>query len=360
MSDSKTADISHGAAIGGGAGAAVGALSTLFQKDKSLRKAIKNALMGGMGGAALGSGIGAIKGTLDDRGTSKQDTSKQDKTSTEKPHMSELTAALSGAWPGVGPAIHGAIEGGAGQALRSGASSLAGSLAGVGLGAAGEKAVHALRGTARTSQRSPGMLIGSLAGSGLGAWLAAKGRNDSTKQAATAPPGTHEPKDWLQGVTAKPFSTAGGAAIGGLGGAALGGGAGLLKALLDSEDDTILSTLDKAFRGAAYGGVGGAALGGGTSYLLRNKLLDRIQGDKDKHNLLHAHPELRPAYDEALSHYGIPARTLIQMSKKPGITREEFDKQVQQNANREAFYDVIAPSLINRHVVRDPSTARAY
>jgi hypothetical protein len=68
----------------------------------------------------------------------------------------------------------------------------------------------------------------------------------------------------LEAIQVKPFAPSGGAVAGGLYGAgyggAAGGGIGLLKALLDSEDDGVRSTVMKALKGSAIGaGLGGLA-----------------------------------------------------------------------------------------------------
>jgi hypothetical protein len=68
----------------------------------------------------------------------------------------------------------------------------------------------------------------------------------------------------LEAIQVKPFAPSGGAVAGGLYGAgyggAAGGGIGILKALLDSEDDGVKSTVMKALKGSAIGaGLGGLA-----------------------------------------------------------------------------------------------------
>lgn len=76
--------------------------------------------------------------------------------------------------------------------------------------------------------------------------------------------------------TVRPYDPMSSAAFGMIPGAAIGGGVGLLKTILDDEDDGVMSTLGKILAGAGVGGVGGAALYGGMSAANRNKLLSSI------------------------------------------------------------------------------------
>jgi hypothetical protein len=107
------------AGVGAGGGAALGALATLLQKNPSVKKALRNALLGAGTGGALGAGYSALK--------SKQEESPAaELVETEpKKQLNPLIAAALGAIPGVGnvaAAAHGANFG-VGQAAASGLAS---------------------------------------------------------------------------------------------------------------------------------------------------------------------------------------------------------------------------------------------
>lgn len=125
----KSASSMGGAmAIGGGGGALVGALATLLEEKPTLRQALHNALVGAVGGAAIG---GAVKSMDSDTPAPAAPAAPQAVAeapkAVEKPsdptQMSLPIAALSGIVPGVGPAIHGGVSQGAGQAVASGLAS---------------------------------------------------------------------------------------------------------------------------------------------------------------------------------------------------------------------------------------------
>jgi hypothetical protein len=343
-------------AAGGGMGASAGALSTLFDKEKSLKNALKRALIGGAGGAAIGGAVSAIQGSTDDRGQSRQEFAEPPKpqevtVDTSKPHMSQLTAAFAGLLPPLA-AIHGGVVGGGGQALRSGGTALGGGLLGGAL-------LGALAG-------GRGALLGQLLGSVAGSSYAAHKFNEEQDKAASLKEKLHN-----SDLSIAPLSTGGGALAGGLAGTALGGGAGLVKALFDSEDDTILSTLRKALSGAAYGSLGGAALGAGASTLLRNRATSHALGT-DQPGMHEVDPRKREMVDRMLRRTEVPVGdALLHLTGQ--LTPEEFSKSVDKTNAKETGYHMLATlaqaarshprnpveSSLNRFITRnDPSTPR--
>ena len=174
------ADSTTGAAIGGGVGAAGGALVTLLQKQPSLRKALKNALMGAAGGAVIGGGAMALKQIKDDK------PKEADKPAAPKPapkQMDQRVAALvGGLLPlGTGAAAHGYLEGGGEQAARSGGRS-----------ALEQLASAAAINNAAKAMGKPGLgallgSVGAIAGGAHGAYAAAGNFNkrETEKSAAT-------------------------------------------------------------------------------------------------------------------------------------------------------------------------------
>ena len=132
--------------MGAGAGATVGALSTLFAKNKSLKELLKRTLIGGATGAVVGGGAGyAFGGPGDPSGLDMGDPpapadpepggALPPAPAPEESGSPWLGGTLAGALPGLGPAIHGGIVGG-----RDG-----GILAGIGQGAAqgaSSQAIH--------------------------------------------------------------------------------------------------------------------------------------------------------------------------------------------------------------------------
>lgn len=290
-------------------------------------------LLAALGAAPKTDAVSTVQGSTDDRGQSRQD----------KPHMSELIAALSSEVPGLGPAIHGGLIGGKDQALRSGGYSLGGAASGVMAGA----------GLGKLLRRKPDTtallaLLGATLGSGTGATLAARKFNNEQEKAAYA----QDP----DAASIAPMSPSGGALAGGVTGAALGGGAGLLKALLDSEDDTILSTLKKALIGAGAGGLGGAALGVGGAKLLRDRATSRLLGT-DQPGMHEVNPRTRHDIDQTLRRVEVPiADTLRRLTGQ--ISPQEFDRAVNHVNGRETVYHA-AGSLLNRFAHRnDPSAPR--
>lgn len=71
----------------------------------------------------------------------------------------------------------------------------------------------------------------------------------------------------LESIKVKPYTVSGGLLSGGMTGATLGGlgggGIGLIKSLLDSEDDDAAATLKKTLKGGVIGAAGGGLLGAG-------------------------------------------------------------------------------------------------
>jgi hypothetical protein len=101
--------------LGAGSGAAVGALTALLDENPNIRKVLKNALIGGAGGAAVGVGAHAIKG---DPGSQPGESPRNPK------EMNLALAALSGMLPGVGPAMHGGVSQGVGKGVGSSVASI--------------------------------------------------------------------------------------------------------------------------------------------------------------------------------------------------------------------------------------------
>ena len=124
----KAAGLGRAAGLGAGGGALAGALATIFAKKPNLRTLLRNVLIGGAGGAVLGSGVHAL-GNAGTQVAPSEDVPPADPPppdpSPSDPKMRLGTAAVSGLIPGIGPAVHGALTGGPGQAALSGLASLA-------------------------------------------------------------------------------------------------------------------------------------------------------------------------------------------------------------------------------------------
>jgi hypothetical protein len=114
-------------AAGAAGGTMVGLLATLFAERPSLKKAVRNAVIGGAGGAMIGGGVNALGGA-----STKRQVAPANQAPSAPPKdpgkMSLGLAALSGIVPGVGPALHGGVSQGLGQAAASGGASLAGAM----------------------------------------------------------------------------------------------------------------------------------------------------------------------------------------------------------------------------------------
>lgn len=248
-----------GAGIGAGGGALAAALS-----GGGAGEYIRNALIGaGVGGTAGYFGGGQIRKQIDRFGQQEPEPGPTAATVQNKPKkMSLPVAAAAGAVPlGIGSAIHGYKTDGAGAAAAHGGSALGGMLAG---GVAG--------GMLSKARPVMGASVGGMAGGSIAALIAALVRNQRQKQAGNL-------TDKLQGHLNnwEPFSTTGGAAVGGMAGAGLGGLTGLVGGVLDGEDDNLASILRKVLTSAGVGGLGGAALGAGASTLGRKRLASKME-----------------------------------------------------------------------------------
>lgn len=159
--------------LGAGSGAAVGVLSALLDENPSARKVLRNALLGGAGGAAIGAGAKAMKGSEAPPPAAGPSGPDPDK-------MNLALAALTGVLPGVGPTVHGAVSQGVGQGVASGAASVAGPLA-IGLPAL-------LKARATGGQVSPlthrAALLSSILGATGAAFAGNRLRADQVKEAA--------------------------------------------------------------------------------------------------------------------------------------------------------------------------------
>lgn len=101
--------------LGAGSGAVVGALTALLDENPNVRKVLKNTLIGGAGGAAIGAGAHAMNGAPGSPPNELPGNPKE---------MNLALAALSGMLPGVGPAIHGGVSQGVGQGVGSSVASI--------------------------------------------------------------------------------------------------------------------------------------------------------------------------------------------------------------------------------------------
>lgn len=110
-------------AAGAGGGAVVGALSSLLRSNPSLREALQSALVGGIGGAAIGGGIHAM-GRTSSPAVTAPDSVSRTPSGESQGAMSLPLAAIAGMVPGLGPAIHGAVSAGPAQAAGSAAASI--------------------------------------------------------------------------------------------------------------------------------------------------------------------------------------------------------------------------------------------
>tara|TARA_R110002110_G_scaffold8326_2_gene41814 strand:- start:1031 stop:1603 length:573 start_codon:yes stop_codon:yes gene_type:complete len=130
----SASSIGQAAAAGAGGGAILGALATLFSENPSLKKAVRNTLVGATGGAAIGTGVralGEMEGDLTPEAPALARVTAPAYTPSAalddpRQGMSLPLAALSGLLPGVGPAAHGLVSEGPLQGLASGAASVAG------------------------------------------------------------------------------------------------------------------------------------------------------------------------------------------------------------------------------------------
>lgn len=277
---------------GAGIGSVAGLLTTLFQKNRTLKDYVKNTLIGGGVGAATGAGLGKLQ---------RAEPSTPPPTSVpSKPKIKPSLAAISGLFPGLGPAIYGAAQSSDGDrlanALKLGGSSLAGGLAG---GLAGNAAglVGLGRGKPLTMLLGPLLkMIGSAGASGAAADYINKSASSLTDRFQQ---GLGSFKQSLAKSTVQPYNPMSLAAFGMIPGAVVGGGVGLLKSVLDDEDDGVMTTLGKILSGVGVGGLGGAALYGGASALSRNKLLSSISNPKQRENAARALSQFELPLDES-------------------------------------------------------------
>jgi hypothetical protein len=143
----------------------------------------------------------------------------------------------------------------------------------------------------------------------------------------------------LGGLNISPLSGMGGAAAGGTAGAALGGGAGLLKALFDSEDDGIVSTLGKALSGGALGGLAGAGLGALGSNHLRGRVMSKVPYAGEPGSKRHQ------VADESLKRFVMPVKSLF--NKATGqIDTPQFNKEVGNANTQESVMHALAPLIL--------------
>jgi ATP-grasp domain, R2K clade family 2 len=120
----STSDLGKSLAVGAGGGAAVGVLTSLFEENPSLRETLRQALIGSVGGAAIGGGVHALgRSSAPEAGSQPVISSPTVPAATPKEGMSLPIAALSGMIPGIGPAVHGAMAAGPMQAAGSAAAS---------------------------------------------------------------------------------------------------------------------------------------------------------------------------------------------------------------------------------------------
>jgi hypothetical protein len=334
-------DVATGAAVGGGVGAAGGLLATLLQKKPSLKKGLKNMLIGSTSGAAIGGGTMAVKQIAEGNKQPEGEKAPEPKPEAPAPKkepksMDMASSAKHGLLPIAGPAIQGHKAGGGLQALLSGGSSAAGMGAGAVAGIALEDLLKA-KGKTPAQSLIPAIL--ALTGSVGGSMGAAHMFNEREKAAGAEDIGRaiDQAAGNLGGASVKPFSNTGGAAMGGAAGAALGGGAGLLKALFDSEDDGIVSTLGKALSGGALGGLAGAGLGAGASHLARNNVL-KASPLVQKMNARGKH-----VADQSLRRLTVPGKSIADLIRDGNPDR--FRKDVGNANTRESVLHALAPMV---------------
>lgn len=333
----KVASTTHNAMRGAGAGAVVGLLTTLFKEKPTIKDALKRTLIGGGLGAATGVGLGAMN---------KNPTAPEAPIATDaKPKLGVGTAALSGIFPGLGPAVMGATQSADGDrianAAKMGVPSYIAAMP-------GNNVMMSGLAKGKPSQAALGGLLSMLGGSGAAAATAdyinksGSSIGDTLKNlASNVGQQYNNATSGIGNLSLNPLDPASGALAGGAGGAALGGGIGLIKAILDSEDDGILGTIRKALQGAAIGGIGGAALGGGYSAMRRNNLMRPMQ-DKD--------PRQQDVVKSILSNYKVPIKSEISriMGGDPNKYKPEIRKMNLDTAARYGLSPVVVNTLENK------------
>lgn len=329
--------VATGAAVGGGVGAAGGLLVTLLKEKPTLKKGLMNMLIGSTSGAAIGGGTMALKqiseGGKQPEGVKAPEPQLAEAPKKEPKHIDMASAAKHGLLPIAGAAIQGHEAGGGLQAMISGGSSAGGMVAGTAL-------ADLIRPSGKANHTSLLPMALALAGSVGGSMGAAHMFNKREKSAGAEDIGRSidQAAGSLGGVSISPFSNMGGAAVGGTAGAGLGAGAGLLKALFDSEDDGILSTLGKALSGGAAGGLVGAGLGAGASHLARNNVLDksplvRRMGERGRH-----------VADQSLRRFVVPGKSIVDLIG--GGDKSRFNKDVSDANARETVLQALAPAFV--------------
>jgi hypothetical protein len=141
-----------------------------------------------------------------------------------------------------------------------------------------------------------------------------------------------------------PYSTRDGAMVGGLGGAAIGGLAGLGKAVFDSEDDGIGSTLRKLLTGVGAGGLTGAGLGAAASSGLRGKAVEDAAAKVTEITGKPTDERARAGLDLLLRRFKLPLTPLVDsLTGKRELSGEDYNKEVQRTALIEALAQAGAP-----------------
>lgn len=337
-------DVATGAAVGGGVGAAGGLLTALIKKKPTLRKSLKSMLIGSASGAAIGGGTMALKkiseGDKQPEGTKAPESTAAaaEAPKKEPKHMDMTSAAKHGLLPIAGAAIQGHEAGGGLQALISGGSSAGGMAAGAAGGTLLDDLLQA------KGKKTPAALIpAALAtlGSVGGSMGAAHMFNEREKAAGAEDIGRSidQATGDLGGINISPLSGMGGAAVGGTAGAGLGAGAGLLKALFDSEDDGVLSTLGKTLSGGAAGGLVGAGVGALGSNHLRGRVMSKVPFAGDPGSKRHQ------VADETLKRFVMPVKSLF--NKATGqIDTPQFNKEVGNANAQESVMHALAPLIL--------------
>lgn len=332
--------------MGAGAGGVAGLISTLFKKDRTLGDYLKHALVGGGVGAAAGVGLGGLR--------------RSDEASTPPPASAEPKrllsgngAALSGLFPIIGPAIYGATQSEDGarldNALRLGGASTVGSIPGaiaIGLGSGGKNIpatllanILTMAGSAYGTRKMTDHINKQAAAtihSGI-----TKSASSITEQFAnlktTLGQKYNQARTGLGNLELNPLNPGQSALTGGAGGAVIGGGVGLLKALLDNEDDGIMGTLGKTLQGVGIGGVGGAALGGGYAMLERKKLM---------HSVRNQSPKFQRGVGRVMDNYSVPMR--VQMGKLMGTANMDGRSEIASANFRRGAGSLMAPALVSK------------
>lgn len=141
-----------------------------------------------------------------------------------------------------------------------------------------------------------------------------------------------------------PYSTRDGAMVGSLGGAAIGGLAGLGKAVFDSEDDGIGSTLRKLLTGVGAGGLTGAGLGAAAASGLRGRAVEDAAAKLTALTGKTPDERGRKGLDMLLRRFKIPLTPLADgLTGKRELSGEDYNKEVQRTALVEALAQAAAP-----------------